>query len=80
MQSKIILNISKSKKDLPTKSWKKHPKSSSIVLFFLAAQTAKTEEFMFQNVAYRPTVYKTGVCNRYCNQSNSRYAIASCCI
>ena len=32
-------------------------------LFFLtawAAQTAQTEEFMFQNVAYRPTVYKTG--------------------
>ena len=24
------------------------------------AQTAKTEEFMFQNVAYIPTVYKTG--------------------
>jgi hypothetical protein len=26
-----------------------------------AAKTAQTEEFMFQNVAYRPTVYKTGV-------------------
>ena len=25
-----------------------------------SAQTAETEEFMFQNVAYRPTVYKTG--------------------
>ena len=25
------------------------------------APTAQTEEFMFQNVAYRPTVYKTGV-------------------
>ena len=24
------------------------------------AQMAQTEEFMFQNVAYRPTVYKTG--------------------
>ena len=22
---------------------------------------AQTEEFMFQNVAYRPTVYKTGI-------------------
>jgi hypothetical protein len=22
---------------------------------------AQTEEFMFQNVAYRPTVYRTGV-------------------
>ena len=26
-----------------------------------AAQTAQTEEFMFQNVAYRPTVYRTGL-------------------
>ena len=25
------------------------------------AQTAQTEEFMFQNVAYRPTLYKAGV-------------------
>ena len=25
-----------------------------------AAQTIQTEEFMFQNVAYRPTVYKNG--------------------
>ena len=25
-----------------------------------AAQTAQTEEFMFQNVAYKPTVYETG--------------------
>ena len=33
-------------------------------LFFLtasSAQTAQTEEFMFQNVAYWPTVYRTGV-------------------
>ena len=32
-------------------------------LFFLtawAAQTAQTKEFMFQNVAYGPTVYWTG--------------------
>ena len=28
-----------------------------------AAQTAETEEFMFQNVAYRPTVYRTGYNN-----------------
>ena len=31
--------------------------------FFLtasSAQTAQTENFMFQNVAYRPTVYRTG--------------------
>ena len=25
------------------------------------AQLAKTEVFMFQNVAYRPTVYRTGI-------------------
>ena len=39
-------------------------------LFFLtawAAQTTTTEEFMFQNVAYRPTVYKTGIrCENIC--------------
>ena len=32
-------------------------------LFFLTASTAQkaqAEEFMFQNVAYRPTVYRTG--------------------
>ena len=32
--------------------------------FFLTASTAQmalTEEFMFQNVAYRPTVYRTGI-------------------
>ena len=53
---------------LPTKSWKNHPKSCLETLkstFFLnawATQTAQTEEFMFQNVAYKPTAYKTGVC------------------
>ena len=26
----------------------------------MAGKTSQTEEFMFQNVAYRPTVYKTG--------------------
>ena len=28
----------------------------------------QTEEFMFQNVAYRPTVYKTGVLLEKCTQ------------
>ena len=53
---------------LPTKSWKNHPqkllRKTHIRLFFLtawAAQTVQIEEFMFQNVAYRPTVYRTGV-------------------
>ena len=31
-----------------------------------AAQTAEIEEFMFQNVAYRPTVYITGICFIQC--------------
>jgi hypothetical protein len=30
----------------------------------MAAKTAQTEEFMFQNVAYRPTDFKTGVWGR----------------
>ena len=38
-------------------------KYSNPLLFFLTASTAQiaqTGEFMFQNVAYRPTVYRTG--------------------
>ena len=52
---------------LSTKSWKNHPqkllRKTQIHFFSLtawAAQTAQTEEFMFQIVAYRPTVYRTG--------------------
>jgi hypothetical protein len=30
-----------------------------------AAQMAQTEELMFQNVAYRPTVYKTGAATNF---------------
>ena len=57
--------ILKKKKILPTKSWKKHPqrflRKTQIHYFSLlpwAAQTAQTEELMFQNMAYRPTVYR----------------------
>ena len=42
----------------------KNAQKNSNPLFFLtarAAQTAQTEEFMFQNVVYRPTVYRTGM-------------------
>ena len=63
---------------MPSKSWKKPPskvaQKNSNPLFFLlpwAAQMAQTEEFMFQNVAYRPTVYRTGICSlwtRICPQ------------
>ena len=49
---------------LPTKNWKNHPqkllRKTQIHSFFLTAQTTQTEEFMFQNVAYRPIVYRTG--------------------
>ena len=31
-----------------------------VSIHVLTLQTAQTEEFMFQNVAYRPTVYRTG--------------------
>ena len=36
----------------------------NIVIFTInvfAVQLAQIEEFMFQNVAYQPTVYKTGI-------------------
>ena len=53
---------------LPSKSWKNHPqkllRKTQIHFFSLTASTAQmaqTEEFMFQNAAYRPTVYRTGV-------------------
>ena len=52
---------------MPTKSLKNHPqkllRKTQINFFFLtawAAQMAQTEEFMFQNMAYRTTVYRTG--------------------
>ena len=55
------ITFSKKLKKPPSKVAQKN----SNPLFFItawAAQTAQTEEFMFQNVAYRPTVYKTGMC------------------
>ena len=52
----------------PQKVEKNHPqkllRKTQIHFFFLtasSAQMAQTKEFMFQNVAYRPTVYRTGV-------------------
>ena len=52
---------------LPLKTWKNDPqkllRKTQIHFFSLTASTAQmaqTEEFMFQNVAYRPTVYRTG--------------------
>ena len=48
-----------------TMSWHTLKSGLELLNFFSsllprAAQTVQTEEFMFQNVAYRPTVYKTG--------------------
>ena len=48
----------------PQKVEKTSPKSCSELLKFfspIAAKTAQKEEFRFQNVAYRITVYSTGV-------------------
>ena len=56
------------KKNFAHKKLKKPPskvaQKNSNPLFSLTASTAQmaqTEEFMFQNVAYRPTVYRTGM-------------------
>ena len=53
---------------MPSKSWKNHLKKlltlaeiPSFQKFFITAQTAKMADFMFQNMAYRATVYRTGV-------------------
>ena len=49
---------------LTTKSWKNNPQKllriPQINFFELTAQTAQTEEFMFQNLAFWPTLYRTG--------------------
>ena len=48
-------------KKLKKSPWKVVQKNSNPLLFLQIAQMAQTEEFMLQNVAYRPTVYRTGV-------------------
>ena len=53
------------------KSCSEKLKSTFFPLLPWAAQKAQKEEFMFQNVAYRPTVYRTGICSlwtRICPQ------------
>ena len=42
------------------------PQIHFFFLTVLTAQTAQTEEFMFQNVAYWPTVYRTGFTSTCC--------------
>ena len=56
MDAKIFFAHKKLKK--PTS---KVAQNSSNPLFFLTAQTAQTEEFLFQNMAYWITVYRTGL-------------------
>ena len=67
---------------LPTKSWKNYPqKLLRKTQIHWAAQTAQTEEFMFQNVAYRTTVYRTGALemknNWYLLQRNNLFWISA---
>ena len=49
---------------LPTKSWKNHPKKllrkTQIHFFPYCPELPKWPKLMFQIVAYRPTVYRTG--------------------
>ena len=45
-------------KDIFHVYWDSNPLFFSLLPW--VAQTALTEEFMFQNAAYRPTVYRTG--------------------
>ena len=54
------------------KSCSEKLKSTFFSLTASSAQTAQTEEFMFQNVAYRPTVYRTGVSGQLCEKFGQR--------
>ena len=45
----------------PSKVAQKNSNPLFFPLLPAQAQMAQTEEFMFQNMAYRPTVYRTGV-------------------
>ena len=54
---KVLCNYEKLKKKPPSKVAQKYS------FFSLPPWAATTEEFMFQNLAYRTTVYKTGVCS-----------------
>ena len=68
------------KKDFAHKKLQKPPskvaQNSSNPLFFLTALTAQTEEVMFQNVAYRAPVYRTGA--KVNTSRKSRFLSISC--
>ena len=57
-----VLNTVQYNKRIKKPPSKVAQKNSNPLLFLTAstAQMAQTEEFMFQNLAYRPTVYRTG--------------------
>ena len=52
------------------KSCSEKLKSTFFPLTASTAQMAQTEKFMFQNMAYRPTVYRTGVVMDFLPQVN----------
>ena len=69
------------KKNCPQKVEKTTLKSRSESLFFLTAwpaQTAQTEELMLQNVAYRPTIYRTGVLSLAVGTIISSFSLTIC--
>ena len=57
LKKKLNFFCPKKVEKLPSKVAQKN----SNPLFSPFPQMAQTEEFMFQNVAYRPTVYRTGI-------------------
>ena len=57
-------------KKITLKSCSENLKSTFFPLLPRAAQMAQKEEFMFENVAYRPTVYRTGIlCGYLCGKN-----------
>ena len=60
LKSFYIFFAHKKLKKTTLRSCSEKLKSTFFSLLPWAAQMAQTEEFMFQIVAYRPTVYRTG--------------------
>ena len=55
-----LFSAHKRLKKPPSKVAQKNSNPLFFPLLPAQAQMAQTEEFMFQNTAYRPTVYRTG--------------------
>ena len=63
---KFLIFFCPQKVEKPTlKSCSEKLKSTFFYLLPWAAQTVQTEKFMIQNVAYKPTVYRTGIFSLY---------------